>query len=99
MKTHFWVCYVMVILWVCYGYPMVLTAIYTIILITDFKKGAPHRCPFVVFYARISGIDPHTKYRIYSILQKNTEIFGTFKIIYYLCKRNSHFVCRYPYGP
>ena len=54
----------MVILWVCYGYPMVLTAVYTIILITDFKKGAPHRCPFVVFYARLSGIDPSTKHRI-----------------------------------
>ena len=78
MKTHFWVCYLMVILWVCYGYPMVLTAVYTIILITDFKKGAPHRCPFVVFYARISGIDSPIKHRIYSILQKYA-----FQIWYY----------------
>ena len=60
----------MVILWVCYGYPMVLTAVYTIILITDLKKGASHRCPVVVFYARISGIYPRIKHRIYSILQK-----------------------------
>ena len=28
MKMHFLVCYLMVILWVCYGYPMVLTANY-----------------------------------------------------------------------
>ena len=61
----------MVILWVCYGYPMALTAVYTIIHIIDFKKGAPHRCPFVVFYARISGIDSPIKHRTYSILQKS----------------------------
>ena len=61
----------MVILWVCYGYPMVLTAVYTIIHIIDLKKGASHRRPVVVFYARISGIDPPIKHRIYSILQKS----------------------------
>ena len=31
MKMYFLVCYLMVILWVCYGYPMVLTANYPII--------------------------------------------------------------------
>ena len=67
---HFLVSYLMVILWVCYGYPMVLTAIYTIILIIDLKKGASRRCPFVVFYDRISGIDSLTKHRILFYLQK-----------------------------
>ena len=26
MKMYFWACYLMVILWVCYGYPMVRIA-------------------------------------------------------------------------
>ena len=38
MKMYFLVCYLMVILWVCYGYPMVLTANYPII---------PYRIPRV----------------------------------------------------
>ena len=36
MKMHFWVSYLMVILWVCYGYPMVLTANYPTLLTTNY---------------------------------------------------------------
>ena len=37
MKMHFFVSYLMVILWVCYGYPMVLIANYPTILSTHCK--------------------------------------------------------------
>ena len=35
MKMHFLVSYLMVILWVCYGYPMVLAVNYLTILSTN----------------------------------------------------------------
>ena len=37
MKMHFLVSYLMVILWVCYGYPMVITANYPTILSTQYS--------------------------------------------------------------
>ena len=36
MKMHFFVSYLKVILWVCYGYPIVLTANYPTLLTTNY---------------------------------------------------------------
>ena len=38
MKMYFWACYLMVILWVCYGYPMVRIANRSTVLTT--KEGS-----------------------------------------------------------
>ena len=48
MKMHFLVSYLMVILWVCYGYPMVLTANYPTIFRTN-ERDSLIAAPFAVF--------------------------------------------------
>ena len=75
MKMYFLVCYLMVILWVCYGYPIVLTANYPII---------PYRIPRVfkqIIYQK------HPFFCVCAIffvsLQRIQELYAK------VCKRNS----------
>ena len=59
MKMYFWACYLMVILWVCYGYPMVRIANRSTVLTTE-EGSTPVLSSFFIYTLHHT---PYTKNR------------------------------------